>query len=597
MTLEELQGLPSKETLTLDQLNGFEVMNNQVKAEPKKTFLGDVGQKTQERAKGVIEAVSRPRDILFGDESKPIEQRGAEAARALVEAPLRVAGEVTGEAFDILGAGIGALVRKLPEGIRAPIRTKVQEVGRGFLETRNPFGETNAETIKKLSDIAEQHPEAVENITSALNIAGVLGLGKLELAATGGKGVPGLVSEKASQGVSNVIKGTKETIKRIPSSEVKVDSLIDEAYFKAVKPSTASLKGAGQVEKYKTNVRTAIKDIAQNKSLLPEEKLPQSLQETLSAVEEGKRRVWGQVEKLNQQAGKAGVKIDLNKVADTLDDVIKNKAISIENPGAVEYARALKERLLKAQSLTPQETQELVTNLNSRLSSFFRNPTADTASHSVIDAGIRNNIVKALDDAIETVSDDAAKPLRQLYGSYKSIESDVAKAAARVAKRNTTGLIDYTDIFSGGDIVRGVITANPAEVVRGGFMNAVKNLYKYRNDPNIQIKKLFDRVGGFYEGRSVAPAVSRGITVPVETIKASSLNRFVDDAVKAGAVTPEEVALSETTKGMIETLKAGGSLPPIVVRRTADGLEVVDGLNRLQAYNALKIKDIPITFE
>lgn len=49
-----------------------------------------------------------------------------------------------------------------------------------------------------------------------------------------------------------------------------------------------------------------------------------------------------------------------------------------------------------------------------------------------------------------------------------------------------------TDIFTGGDILSGVITGNPALLARGVAGRGMKEYIQYLNNPNRYIKKAFD---------------------------------------------------------------------------------------------------------
>jgi hypothetical protein len=104
---------------------------------------------------------------------------------------------------------------------------------------------------------------------------------------------------------------------------------------------------------------------------------------------------------------------------------------------------------------------------------------------------IANNIRTSLDNVITNATGEGYSALKKVYGSLKSIEKDVAHRSIVDARKNVKGLIDFTDIFSAGDIISGIATMNPAQIAKGGFQKAIATVYKKLNDPNRTIKKMF----------------------------------------------------------------------------------------------------------
>jgi hypothetical protein len=100
-----------------------------------------------------------------------------------------------------------------------------------------------------------------------------------------------------------------------------------------------------------------------------------------------------------------------------------------------------------------------------------------------------------LDDIItKTLEQSGYQGLKKSYGSLKAIEKDVAHRSGIYARLNKKGLIDFTDIFTSGEIVAGLATMNPALLAKGVTMKAVKEYIKYVNDPNHIVKTMFKDV-------------------------------------------------------------------------------------------------------
>ena len=59
---------------------------------------------------------------------------------------------------------------------------------------------------------------------------------------------------------------------------------------------------------------------------------------------------------------------------------------------------------------------------------------------------------------------------------------------------NVKGLIDFTDIFTGGELVAGLATMNPAMIARAGVQKGIKEWYKRITSPNYHVNKMFSGV-------------------------------------------------------------------------------------------------------
>lgn len=342
------------------------------------------------------------------------------------------------------------------------------------------------------------------------------------------------------------------------AGEKTVNDLIDSTYNKAVKPSVLGIKNSGQIERSAENARTAIKDIAQRIASNPEVSPPTNLKEFSDQIASSKADIWKQVQEKTagaggsvgdvgtggmMNAGKPQFAIKLDNTATALNDVINSRTLQIENPGAVSYARSLQERLSKAGTLSPEETQTLITSLNARTDAFFRNPTADEASHAVIDSALANNLRKELDTTMQTLTGDNTKDLRSLYGAYSSIEKNVTKAALRSSKQNTKILPDFADIFSGADILRGITTLNPADIASGSAIKAITSYYKHLNSPDAQISGMFRKLDSLYSPTSNAsPVVGRIFGKPTGSQSAAfgeKLGSNIPEAVNAAKANPK----------------------------------------------------------
>jgi len=330
--------------------------------------------------------------------------------------------------------------------------------------------------------------------------------------------------------VKTVVSDTVKTLTQ--KSEANIEKTILNKFEKGVKPLIPAKTTPNQLSNYREDVISAVKTIKENQPNLKffdeaggliEGQTPRSLQELADSVEQTKKSVFAKYDALAKEAGDAGVKVDMIPIASELDTVINNKALAITNPKAIKYAEELKQRLTDAGSLEALTSQEVIQNYNKSLEAFYRNPSYDTASQAAIDAMVVNNMRKALDEGITGLTGTQYGALKRQYGSLKAIEKDVIKATLRDARKNNKGLIDFTDIFSGGQLASGILTLNPQAIIQGGTQKAIAEFYKYLNNPNRAIEKMFKAVDTLpYKNqtpynsllRTAAPTQSKNNIIP-----------------------------------------------------------------------------------
>lgn len=301
--------------------------------------------------------------------------------------------------------------------------------------------------------------------------------------------------------IPGVSSGATAIKNKLNPSEKFIESKILKEYTKGVKPLLPGKTTPNTLANYNDNVVKAVKTIKNNKDNLIFEgeagdmvtgKTPSNLNELTSAVEQTKKKIFSEYDSLAKTAGKSGVTVDVNPIAKELDIVVNDKALAITNPGAINHAKQLQDRLVQTGTLDAQTAQDVIQNYNKSLEAFYRNPTYENASNAAIDAVVANNMRKALDDGITGLTGSEYQALKNQYGALKAIEKDVIKASLRDARKNVKGLIDFTDIFSGGQVVSGLASMNPATIATGAAQKAITELYKHLNDPNRAISKMFE---------------------------------------------------------------------------------------------------------
>jgi hypothetical protein len=149
------------------------------------------------------------------------------------------------------------------------------------------------------------------------------------------------------------------------------------------------------------------------------------------------------------------------------------------------------EDLKTKKKVSLEEAQKIVEDANALTQSFWRNPNHGTALKIKADLEVARLLRKALDDAIENETGGQYQRLRNLYRSYKTVEADVNRRAIVDARKTFAGLIDFSNIFTIGDLVSAITRLDPQAFARVMAMNAVRRFIKNLNDPNKMIEKMF----------------------------------------------------------------------------------------------------------
>ncbi|HSW40419.1 MAG TPA: hypothetical protein VLL97_13100, partial [Acidobacteriota bacterium] len=252
--------------------------------------------------------------------------------------------------------------------------------------------------------------------------------------------------------------------------------LIEKGINKAIRPSVVGKQTAAQNAKYMDQAGEAVNEILKNRNTLVlttesgnkvAGKIPRNLNQFAEAIEQTKTAVFKKYDALNKAAGGKGAKVDLNPIADELDKVASSKIMQTHSPDVASYAAKKAESLRAAGTHTMEEAQEAIKIYNESLKSFYKNPSYETANKAAVDAAVVNQLRKQLDTVIEGAVGPGYQSLKKTYGSLKTVEKDVVHRAIVNARKNTKGLIDFTDIMTSGDIIAGLATMNPAMGFKG----------------------------------------------------------------------------------------------------------------------------------
>lgn len=449
-----------------------------------------------------------------------IERRGTNTAaifgrhgrgeQGLGSSTLQLTGETFGAVGDLGAAavtgalkGVGSIASQVtPDFIEEPIKQAGKTVVGGIMQ--NPMVQQATAGIQQAGEaygqFKEDNPTVAENIESTANIV----LGASELAGAGAIG--NKLVNNAKNLPKNVAKGMDDILRKnidatIKQKAAKIDDIIEKGMAKGVRPTVKGKKGVGELKQYNEKAKSAVKSIVKRKDGLTltddvgevvTEAVPQNLRQFAEAIEDTKKRIYTEYKSLAKAASDADVQIDLSDITAKLDDIANSKIYQTTRPDVAGYAQKASERWKALQTVTPDEADDLIKELNNSLQSFYANGTDKGVAQ--VDASIAALLRERTDDAIESATKGGYDALKKEYGALRSIEKDVVHRAVIDARKNAKGLADMTDIFTGGELVTGAITMNPAMMTKGAAGMGIKQYIKRLNDPNTWVKKMFKSI-------------------------------------------------------------------------------------------------------
>jgi hypothetical protein len=492
MTIEELNakyGKPQGEapagiSATPNPLSEFQKAVALKRGEQKPSLVSRIGTDIKTAGEKTQQAITGEGEFAG---QTPI-RRGVEATAEAFGAVPKIAGEVM-KSTPIIGEPIAKVGEKIGETVGGAVNWLADKLG----------------STQLAQDFVTKHPDAAKNLEE---IAGTISAGG-EIAGTilsAGAVKPTVRAvkarvEKTIPVVKEGVQGTKDLYTAITTkSPEAVDAYITGKFEKGVRPSVVGKSTAPQIQKYKDKTLQAVKTITQNKNNLnlvdefgeSTNKLPQTLKQFADSIDQTKKVIFSKYDALQKTAGEKGATVKLDPAITELRTIESSPTVQDLHPELANYAKTRADALEKRGSYTTQSAQDAITNLNISLEAFYKNPSYETASKAGVDALIANKLRAGLDSMIEKTTGAGYQDLKNQYGALKTIEKDVVHRSIVDARKSVKGLIDFSDILSGGQVVTGLLSFNPTLVATGVAQKGIASYLKMLNDPNIAIKKLFN---------------------------------------------------------------------------------------------------------
>lgn len=380
----------------------------------------------------------------------------------------------------------------------------------------------------------------------------------------------GNMAESATKNVTDTLQDVMQTsgVVRPQVGTVRaplppdVKSNIVTAFDVAIKPNLTSKQTPAQRSRFESQVSQAVESIVNNVDNLKfvdeatgetvTGKLPENLKEMVDALEQTKQTIFAQYDDIATKAGELGAQIDTIRVANSLDEVINSKSLKLSNPEAVSYAQGVRDRLIQTKNLSASDAQDVIRNYNNSLDAFYRNPTPEGLTRSSVDALVANQMRVSLDKNIEGLTGAQYQSLKNEYAALKAVERDVMRAFNRDARRNAKGLIDFTDVLTGGQVVSGILSMNPAALAQGFAGKAIATGIKMVNDPNRKVRQMFQEAGKYRRPEQPFTGSTRRQLPPARSDVRSEVGSGAPiTATQAGASAPRGQVVESTRPGAI----------------------------------------------
>lgn len=428
--------------------------------------------------------------------------------------PMRkgIIGSTLGAGFDVLKGvakgvgstvvGMGELGTKLNPFISKEDKQKTSNFAQGLREDQLKARGTAEQTGKTIEQLAEFFIPASASLKAGKIASGLVsgGLkGATKLGAIGvTEGVLGTGQSAMQSGKLGADEMTAGAISLVAPAGLSVAGklaksltpqpvrlAIQEAIDKAIRPSKKSLSNP----KYNEQATEALYVLDRNKTDFGDGlRNPDNRVELLETLKNAKKPIYEQYTTLAENAGVNGANINVQDLQANIINTVKSKGWSNESK---QYAYKQAQALSNLEGATPKQIQERIEELNA---GFTPMGNSGDRIKTQIDASIATQLRSKLDDAIENVEGEGWDALRKEYRALKTIQNDVENAAAVEARRNNKGLIDFTDIFTGGNITGAVFTGNPAMLAQGLAGRGIKEYIKWLNDPNRYLKNAFKAI-------------------------------------------------------------------------------------------------------
>jgi len=495
------------------------------------------------KSKGFFETIGEEVPKFFGsvagrvgDAMGDVEAEAAQgkAPSLTGRAGLRAAGVVAGTVSDAFKAVFNIGVSALPDEVRDTAGKTMEAVLATDTGKAGLFALQQGQ--EAFEDFKSRNPEIAKDIEDVANIAMAIPAGK----------VLGGVTKEGKNIVGDTAKVTNTIIGKEPVAKA------NDMIFRAVKPSVTGGKKINQV---KQTMETATRE------LVDRGYSPKNFQEYAESLTKAKADVWKEVE---AQVGASGARVNLRSIADEVTAMADDATIGRVDPNAAKRIKKIADSLVsQGDDVSVAEAESLKQYINGELKGTFGKfnlSASETNAKKLITA----KLGQQLDEVLSSVPGEFSG-LKKAYGALSQAEEEAMKRLVVFGRQNPASLVESFSKISGiGNIIKGIVTASPADVARGAGEIVLGKMQKSANSADDMIRKAFEGIKGSEEGfKSKLFNVRPGMnTVSTENITGlneaiTQTTKNLETATKRGAT---KSVISKLNKQLDELYKKRGSL-------------------------------------
>lgn len=425
-------------------------------------FFDTLGKEIPELAGKLAERVGNIGKIESEKDPSIVERVGGTQLKAM--------GQVAGGVNDIFSSVFKVGMSALPEGTRETAKQTMEEV------LKTDAGKAGLFALQQGGEMYDEwksnNPEQAEYVDALANIATAIPAGKV-LGATG---------KEAIDIVGDTGKATQTLIGK--DSVLKANDEI----FRAVKPSVSGGKKLNQV---KQSMETATRE------LVDRGYKPKNFQEYAEALSKAKSEVWKEVE---AKIGSSNARVSLRPIADDIYAMSDDATIGRVDPNASKRLKKIADSLVsQGDDVSVADAEALKQYVNGELKGTFGKfnlSASETNAKKLITA----KIGEQLDSLLANVPGEFSG-LKKSYGALSQAEEDAMKRLTVFGRQNPQSLVESFSKISGiSNIVKGLITASPADIAKGAGEIALGKIQKSANNADDIIKRAFEGISKSEEG-------------------------------------------------------------------------------------------------
>ncbi|MDD5394943.1 MAG: hypothetical protein PHE17_18145 [Thiothrix sp.] len=437
-----------------------------------------------------------------------------ERAARFAAGTLGTAADIAGEAVAPIFRGATSAARGVYHGIESVVNPIRSAIGEEPLVSPVQELRPIIEPIKKAQTVYEQY-KATQTPAGQANLSGAESAGKAAMMAAP---IPiiGKPIEKAVGGAGKAIAGKIEDVINPPPEAIAAKAAsafskaAEEGTSKGIKPTVIGKPTLKKMEGFYQNVSNAAQTIAEHKDAIKitdenGEAIhhPRSSAELAQAIDQAKKNIYSQYHSMATAAGESGANFNAKPIVDKLENITgvrsedgKSWVIKPDlkhSPQIRDYAKSLINDIRELHGQSPEVIEARITELNQSLKAFYANPDRVTAAKAQVDASVAQALREELDQGITRATGPGYQQLKNKYGALKAIEKEVNKRALVNARRAKKNIADLTDIFTGGEMIGGLLTGHPGMILKGATGFGIKSWYKWLNNPDRYIERMMDR--------------------------------------------------------------------------------------------------------